>query len=113
MPVDVKREVVDRHVFEGPLLDRTLTVLQSQAPALRDRGVLHAFVFGSVARREDGPDSDIDLVVEVRPGFGSFELMDVESFLTDAIGRRAEIVSRRGLLPDRHADIIRDMVRAF
>jgi predicted nucleotidyltransferase len=44
---------------EGRLLDRALTVLRTRSDELRARGFVHVAIFDSVARREDGPDSDI------------------------------------------------------
>jgi len=52
---------------DGSLLDRALAVLRGRSNELRARGFLHVAVFGSVARREDGPQSDIDLVVRSAP----------------------------------------------
>lgn len=41
------------------------------------RGVIAVYVFGSVARGEDGPDSDIDLAVETSPGHEDFDAWDL------------------------------------
>jgi predicted nucleotidyltransferase len=45
------------------ILDR----LRENEAALRAQGVAHAALFGSVARREARPDSDIDIMVEIAP----------------------------------------------
>ena len=42
--------------------------LAAEEPELRRRGVCHLAVFGSVARGDDRPDSDIDLAVEIEAG---------------------------------------------
>lgn len=44
---------------------------------LRKRGVIAVYAFGSVARGEDGPDSDIDLAVEISPGQKDFDAWDL------------------------------------
>lgn len=55
--------------------------LQSAAQELKDelrkRGVIAVYVFGSVARGEDEPDSDIDLAVEISPGHEDFDAWDL------------------------------------
>jgi uncharacterized protein len=44
-----------------------LETLRRSEPDLRARGVRRAAVFGSVARGESRPDSDIDIMVEIDP----------------------------------------------
>jgi predicted nucleotidyltransferase len=44
-----------------------LARLQEHEPALRERGVTHAAIFGSRARGDNRPDSDIDILVEIGP----------------------------------------------
>jgi uncharacterized protein len=99
--------------LEGRLLDHALAVLRARSDELSTRGFFHVAVFGSVARREDGPESDIDLVVEVGPDVGSMDAMRVEKLLAADLGREVQIISRRGLDESRHAEIFRDMVQAF
>lgn len=51
--------------------------LAAEEPELRRRGVRHLALFGSMARGEDDPDSDVDLAVEIEPG-RSFSLIRME-----------------------------------
>ncbi len=54
-------------------------------------------VFGSVARGEARPDSDVDLLVELEPGRS---LLDLGGLLTDLqtlLGRKVDVVSDKGL----------------
>jgi predicted nucleotidyltransferase len=41
--------------------------LRKNESALRDRGVRHAALFGSSARGDQRPDSDVDIMIEVDP----------------------------------------------
>lgn len=63
-------------------------------------GVLKIRLFGSVARGEESPDSDVDFLVEVgsatTPWFPAGLIVDLE----DLLGRRVEVVTSRGLNPD-------------
>ena len=42
-----------------------IAILRANEAALRSRGVRHAALFGSTARGEERPDSDIDIMVEI------------------------------------------------
>lgn len=60
-------------------------------------------VFGSVARREDGPDSDIDFLVDFEPGSSLFDLLHLTTQLEEMLGRPVDVVSSGGLKDrDRH-----------
>lgn len=56
-------------------------------------------VFGSVARGEERPDSDLDLLVTFSPDadWGLFEHARLEAELSDVVGRKVELVSRRAI----------------
>jgi len=56
-------------------------------------------LFGSAARGEDRPDSDIDLLVELRPGRSLLDLIGLENDLTDLFGRKVDVATRRSLKP--------------
>jgi predicted nucleotidyltransferase len=96
-------------------LERCLLALRDRQHELRDRGVLHAAIFGSVARREERTDSDVDVVVEVQPGigFGTSGLLDLERELSDVFGRRTDVFSLGGFERTKHAGVYRDLVWAF
>lgn len=73
----------------------------------RRHGATGIRVFGSIARGDDRPDSDVDLLVEVgpktTPWFPGGLVVDLESFL----GRPVQVVTERGL-----NDLLRDRVLA-
>ncbi|MBI4877220.1 MAG: nucleotidyltransferase family protein [Acidobacteria bacterium] len=58
-------------------------------------------LFGSVARGELRPDSDIDLLVEFLPGapIGLFELWEMGEGLESLLGRRVDLAPKGGLKP--------------
>lgn len=62
-------------------------------------GVDRVRVFGSAARGEAGPDSDIDLLVAFGPGRGFRDLMDFCEEAEAALGRRVDVVLEDGLSP--------------
>lgn len=60
-------------------------------------------VFGSVARGDHRPDSDIDFLVEFEEGSSLFDLMHLADELKEILGRRVDVVSAGGLKPrDEH-----------
>jgi hypothetical protein len=69
-------------------------------------GVLQIRVFGSVARDEARPESDVDFLVEdgpmTTPWFPAGLIVDLE----DLLGRRVEVITNRGLNPDLREHIL-------
>jgi uncharacterized protein len=60
-------------------------------------------VFGSVARGDDRPDSDIDLLVDFNPDSSLFDLMRMARELEELLGHPVDVVSTGGLKDrDRH-----------
>jgi len=66
-------------------------------------------VFGSVARGEDRPDSDVDFLVEFERGSSLLDVAGLEIALEELLGRPVDVVSAGALL-DRDEDIRRDAV---
>jgi predicted nucleotidyltransferase len=68
--------------------------LRAHEAELRAMGVKRLSLFGSVARGEAGPDSDVDLAAEFdrsRP-FGMFQFAALEGRLRDLVGRSVDLV---------------------
>jgi len=74
------------------------------------RGFTDMAVFGSVARGDDTPDSDIDLLVQPPDGADVFEMLRLEEVLERIVGRKVDLVSYRGLDPRLDRDILNDKV---
>lgn len=66
-------------------------------------------LFGSVARGEDRPDSDIDLLVDFTEDSSLFDVMRMTRELQDVLGHPVDVVSAGGL-KDRDRDILQDSV---
>ena len=98
-----------------PELQDALEILRAHEPDLRRLGVTHAAVFGSVARGEVRPESDIDVLVELdenRP-MGIFEYSRVKLYIAGLFNGPSDIVNRRTLKPLLQANILHDTVHAF
>lgn len=89
-------------------------LLEAAAPVLRrlaeDAGYGRLAVFGSVARREAGQDSDIDLLVEAPEGTSSFGFITFKQLLERVLGRQIDLVDYGGLKPRLDEDIRRQAV---
>ena len=92
-----------------------LSTLKAHEAELRSLGVCHAAVFGSVARGEDRPDSDIDVLVDLDPELpmGIFEYARLKLYMADLLGRPGDVVNRKTLKPLLRGAILRDTVNAF
>jgi predicted nucleotidyltransferase len=91
-------------------LEALLRVHREQilAAARRHRGGT-VRVFGSVARGDAGPDSDVDLLVEFEDGSSLFDLLELTDELRDLLGVEVDVVSA-GALAARDHDIRGDAV---
>jgi uncharacterized protein len=63
-------------------------------------GASNVRVFGSVARGEDAPQSDIDLLVDLSPGSGLVALGRLEHELTQVLGVPVDVVPADSLRPN-------------
>jgi predicted nucleotidyltransferase len=60
-------------------------------------GASNVRVFGSVARGQAGPDSDVDFLVDLEPGRSLFDLGGLLVELQDLLGRNVDVITERGL----------------
>ena len=70
------------------------------------------YVFGSCARMEETPDSDVDFMAEFKPHSSLFDLGGLQYDLQKLLGRKVDLISEDSLAEDAFAANIRkDMVR--
>jgi predicted nucleotidyltransferase len=70
------------------------------AELCRRFGIARLQVFGSVARGEESPSSDVDVLYELLPGRHlGWEIEDLRDELQQLLGRPVDLVSTRGLNP--------------
>ena len=68
-------------------------------------------LFGSAARDQDGPGSDLDFLVELEPGRSLLDLIGLAEDLQEALGRKVEAITAAGMKPRVLAEARRDAVR--
>jgi predicted nucleotidyltransferase len=97
-----------------PLAAEVLSTLRAHQQVLRQAGITRLSLFGSVARNEAGPDSDVDLAAEFDPAakMDLIRLVELEYELGDLLGRRVEILPEPIRKERLRANVERDL-RAF
>ena len=95
------------------LLRRTVRLLLERESDLRARGVVSLDLFGSVARKEARPDSDVDIVVEISPStpmsLTGFSVLQAD--LAGILRRRVDLAEWRILPPQIAESARRDAIR--
>lgn len=67
-------------------------------------------IFGSVARGDERPESDIDLFVEFGPNADLITFIGLWQYLEDRFGIQIDLVSKGGLRGDMRERVLRDLV---
>jgi predicted nucleotidyltransferase len=80
-----------------PFLDRLFSLRAEIRAAAAASGARDVRVFGSVARGEERPESDVDLLVELEPGRTLFDLAALEERLEGLLGRPVQVATARDL----------------
>lgn len=73
---------------------------------LQRRGAANPRVFGSVARGTDTPESDVDILVTVKPE-NAWEFVGLGRELSELLGVRVDVMSDGGL-KEKHSHLIRE-----
>ncbi|MCK1477434.1 nucleotidyltransferase domain-containing protein [Bradyrhizobium sp. 197] len=76
-----------------------IAILRQSEPALRERGVLHAALFGSVARGESHSGSDVDIIIEIDPDarITIFDYVELKEYIANLFDEPVDVVNRDGL----------------
>lgn len=86
-------------------------LLKEHAPVLAERyGVRVVGIFGSYGRGEQHEQSDLDLLVEYLKPISLLELVGAELYLSDVLGLRVEMVSRRALRQELRDKILQEAI---
>jgi predicted nucleotidyltransferase len=95
--------------------DEALRILKSHEGELRRRGVARVALFGSVARNEAQPDSDVDVMVEFAPdaAISVWAYASLKDLIQDFFGGRVDVVSRNGLNRHIRPTVEREALYAF
>jgi predicted nucleotidyltransferase len=95
--------------------DEVLAKLRQHAPELQAEGILHLALFGSTARNEAGPDSDVDLMAEYDPAL-RLSLLDIcklQCKIEDLLSSKVELATRNRMRPIIKESAEQDAIDAF
>jgi len=91
--------VTDHVPKTGPVGSRVARHAAEAKEIASRYGLSNLRLFGSVARGEDSADSDIDLLVDVGPGVGLFDLAGCERDLEELLGAPVDLIPAQDLKP--------------
>lgn len=89
-----------------------LSKLNTHKDRLDEFAVNALFLFGSVARDEATPDSDVDFLVEFSHPVGLFTLLGLKAYLEELLGCPVDIGTPNSLRPHLRETVLREAIRA-
>ncbi len=92
-----------------------IETLKAREADLRAHGVTHAALFGAVARNEQRPDSDIDILVDLDPTIVAtmFDYAGVKDYVASLFPGSVDVVDREALKPRLRPRAAADAIYAF
>ena len=95
-------------------LEQALTTLRRHSADIRSLGASHLFLFGSVAKNQARPDSDVDLFFDFEaPDFSIVELVAISERISALLEHPADVISRGSIHPRLRASIETSAIQVF
>lgn len=92
-------------------IEEIQTTLAAQRKELEARfNVKEIGVFGSFVKGQEQEGSDIDILVEFKEPIGLFEFMRLEEYLSNLLGTKVDLVSKKALKPRIGAHILKEVI---
>jgi predicted nucleotidyltransferase len=95
--------------------DLIIATLRRHEQELHRQGVAHAGLFGSVARGDARPDSDIDILIDLEPDarLSVFDYVGLKEYIAGLFETPVDVVNREGLKPRLKPAVLADVLYAF
>jgi predicted nucleotidyltransferase len=95
--------------------DDIIETLKKREADLRAHGVIHAALFGSVARDEQNAESDIDILVDLDPAIvvTIFDYAGVKDYVASLFPGSVDVIDREALKPRVRPRTAADAIYAF
>lgn len=91
--------------------DDILSILRAHRRELETLGIRSLRLFGSTARGEATPGSDVDLLVDFSAAPTFSDYMKLRIFLEDLLGKKVDLVTETGLRPGVRPFVEKDAIR--
>lgn len=91
--------------------EKVLSLLKEHLKEIKGFKIQKISIFGSVARNQDSPQSDIDILVKFEEPTSFDQYMDLKFFLEDLLGRRVDLVTEDAIRIELKHFIEKDLIR--
>lgn len=110
LTIGIRRQ--DRHLrkLSGPVGRRVRQQRHALVTAAAGHGISNLRVFGSVARGDDRPDSDVDLMADLPAGLGLFGLGQARTELEEILGSDVDLVPASDIKPEIRGEVEREAI---
>ena len=93
--------------------DEILAIVRANQKSLQKLGVKSLRLFGSGARNQIKPDSDIDFLVEFNSPVGLFGLFQVQHYLEEILERSVDLGTLKALREHLRKPVLEEAIRVF
>jgi predicted nucleotidyltransferase len=95
--------------------NKIIEKLKEREADLRAHGVMHAALFGSVARNEQNAESDIDILVDLDPAIVAtiFDYAGLKDYVASLFQGPVDVIDREALKPRFRPHAVVDAIYAF
>lgn len=93
--------------------DEVIAIVTAHQDKLRSMGVKSLDSFGSVARDEATPESDVDFLVELNRPTGLFKFMSIKHYLEDILNCHVDLGTVKALREHLREPVLKDVIRVF
>ena len=92
-----------------------IETLRQHEDELHRQGVAHIALFGSAARGDARPDSDIDILIDLDPDarLSVFDYVGLKDYIAGLFEADVDVVNREGLKPYLMPAVLAEIVDAF
>lgn len=91
--------------------EKVLKLLKEHLEEIQQFKIQRMFIFGSVARNQESPISDIDVLVKFEGPPSYDRYMDLKFFLEDLLGRKVDLITEDALRSEVRQFVKKDLIR--